>query len=235
MVKNIQNTRDGFHFNSRHWQDYKKQLPLLPKLLFEVCVGMILGDASLFKVSRHAGIKFEQGYKQEQFLYHLFDLFSKYTFMRAPGSRIDLHGSRKGLIKSFWFKTFSHPSFTELYGLFYQNNQRKGIRERLIADHLTDRGFAYWIMCDGSLQKNKQDLIIHTQSFTEAENLLAVKELNQKWGLSCRVVSHKQKYWVIQTHTKDARTLYSLLTPYLIRSIRYKLPSVGSKAHQTTS
>ena len=40
-------------------------------------------------------------------------------------------------------------------------------------------------MCDGSLQKSKNCLIIHTQSFTKLENLLAVKQLNNKWGLSC--------------------------------------------------
>lgn len=75
---------------------------------------MILGDGSLFKKSHHSGIKFEQGYKQKEFLYHLFDLFSLYTFMDVPGQRIDLHSKRKGLVKSFWFKTFSHYSFTEL-------------------------------------------------------------------------------------------------------------------------
>ena len=120
-------TRDGFHFNPKYWQVlltnivcqyYKKGLPPLPKPLFETCIGMILGDAPLFKVSREGGIKFEQGYKQEEFLYDLFDLFSGYTFIRAPGLRIDLHSSRKGLVKSLWFKTFLHPSFTELYTLF---------------------------------------------------------------------------------------------------------------------
>lgn len=140
---------------------------------------MILGDAPLFKVSREGGIKFEQGYKQEEFLYDLFDLFSGYTFIRAPGLRIDLHSSRKGLVKSLWFKTFLHPSFTELYTLF-DKAKKKEISENWIADWLTPRGFAYWVMCHGSLQKGQSQLILHTQILSKAENLLAVKELNQK-------------------------------------------------------
>lgn len=203
----------------------KKNLPPLPKNLFNICIGMILGDGSLFKKSHHSGIKFEQGYKQKEFLYHLFDLFSLYTFMDVPGQRIDLHSKRKGLVKSFWFKTFSHYSFTELWHLF-RRNEKKEISENLITDYLTPIGFAYWIMCDGSLQKSKNCLIIHTQSFTKLENLLAAKQLNNKWGLRCEVILHKQKYWVIKTHVKDVETVHFLLKPYLIPSMIYKLPEI---------
>ena len=42
---------------------------------------MILSDACMYKVSKHALIKFEQGYLQEEFLFHLFSLFKEYCFM----------------------------------------------------------------------------------------------------------------------------------------------------------
>lgn len=42
----------------------------------------------------------------------------------------------------------------------------------MIANHLTARGLAYWIMCDGSLQRGRRSLILHTQGYTEEENLL---------------------------------------------------------------
>jgi hypothetical protein len=62
---------------------------------------MILGDACMYKVSKHALIKFEQGYLQENFLFHLFDLFKLYCFMNTPGKRLELKGIREGQIKSF--------------------------------------------------------------------------------------------------------------------------------------
>gem|GEM_PF-3963353 len=55
----------------------------------------------MYKVSNHALIKFEQGYLQEKFLFHLFSIFKLYCFMIEPGQRIELRGERKGLIKSF--------------------------------------------------------------------------------------------------------------------------------------
>jgi hypothetical protein len=56
--------KDGFHFNISHWQTYKHNLPPLPPELAEIALGMILGDGSAYKVSKHAYIKLEQGYKQ---------------------------------------------------------------------------------------------------------------------------------------------------------------------------
>ena len=111
-IKNIKNTRDGYHLNSKYWQDWKQKLPLLPEVLKEIAIGMLLSDACMYKISNNALIKFEQGYKQEKFLFHLFDLFKLYCFMIEPGKRVTLIGPRKGLTKSFWFKTFSHTSFT---------------------------------------------------------------------------------------------------------------------------
>jgi len=76
-------------------------LPLLPIDLIEITIGMILSDACMYRVSKEAIIKFEQGYLQEEFIFHLFNLFKLYCFMTEPGKRITLYGQRKGLIKSF--------------------------------------------------------------------------------------------------------------------------------------
>jgi hypothetical protein len=61
---------------------------------------MVLSDATMYKISKEAFIKFEQGYQQEAFLNYLFTIFKLYTFMDEPGKRITLQGSRKGLLKS---------------------------------------------------------------------------------------------------------------------------------------
>lgn len=155
MKKRINNIRDittfgCYHLNSKYWQDYKKSLPQLPKEIFDIAVGMILGDATMYKVSREAYIKFEQGYKQKDFLDTLFTIFSRYTFMKEPGKRSRLSYSAKQSSapekepKSFWFKTFSHESFTKLFHLFYEQSvcnrqiiKRKKIPQGLIYKYLT--------------------------------------------------------------------------------------------------
>jgi LAGLIDADG DNA endonuclease family len=188
---------------------------------------MILSDACMYKKSNHALIKFEQGYIQEEFLIHLFSLFKSYCFMVEPGKRIDLYGERKGLIKSFWFKTFSFYSFDEIWNLFYIKSNDKAIKtiqEGLILNHLTDRGLAYWIIGDGSLQKDRKTMILHTQSYTKTENLILSRELNEKFGFRSEVILHKKKYFVIKFNSKDAITLHNLIKPYIIESMKYKIP-----------
>jgi len=224
MTKTIKNTRNGYHLNSPYWQNYKKTLPKLPQDCFDIAVGMILGDATMYYVSREALIKFEQGVKQKEFLFHLFDMFSRYCFMTEPGIRVE----KKTSVKSYWFKTFSFPDFTRLFLLIHEKidgKWKKTIKERLLLDYLTPKGLAYWIMCDGSLQKNNHTLILHTQSFSLKENLLLTKELNQKFHLNSRVISHKTRYYVIEFPRQDSQRIAALIEDFLIPSMRYKLPN----------
>ena len=231
MRKSINNVLNGHHLNSTFWQDYKRSLPLLPLDLFDITVGIVLGDATMYKVSREAYIKFEQGYKQELFVDHLFDIFKRYTFMVKPGKRFEKSGLQKGLIKSFWFKTFSHQSFTELYNLFYLEIRsenmvlrEKRISENLIRDYLTPRGLAYWIMCYGSLQNDKRSIILHTQSFTLRENTILSDELNTKFLLNSRVIPHKKIYTVILIPAQNDQSIREIIKEHIIDSMSYKVP-----------
>jgi hypothetical protein len=49
-------------------------------------------------------------------------------------------------------------------------------------------------MGDGSLQNDKKSMILHTQSYSQAENLILSSELNKKFGFESKVISHKNKY-----------------------------------------
>lgn len=224
--KEIRNIRDGHHLNSKYWQEWKNKLPALSAELIEIAIGMVISDACMYKNSTQALIKFEQGYKQEEFLLHLFYLFKGYCFMLEPGKRKFLYGVKKGSVKSLWFKTFSHYSFTEIWNLFYIDNSKKIINKNLIKMHLTARGLAYWIMGDGSLQSDKKTMILHTQSYSYVENLTLSKELNEKFGFRTEVIPHKIKYWVIKFNSKDATILCKLISPYVHSSLAYKIPVI---------
>lgn len=200
----MNNSKDGHHFSSKYWQDYKKTLPLLSDELIQIAVGMILGDAYICRKNKEAFIKFQQGSKQQAFIEHLFCKFGLYCFMEKPSHLF----TNQNKFSSYWFRTFSHPSFTKLFLLFYTNStdtkqislvnpegvnrfKRKTITPNLIRDHVTPRSLAYWIMCDGSLTKTKKALILHTQGFTEKESIILSKELNEKCKLNSKVISHK--------------------------------------------
>lgn len=143
MTKTINNRLYGHHFNSKYWQSQKSKLPPLPTIAFETAVGMVLGDATMYHVSREAYIKFEQGWKQKPFIDHLFEVFRSYSFMQQPRTRYN----REQNPKSYWFKTFSFPDFTTLFQLFYEKKDeqqklkwRKSVKKGVILDNLTARG-----------------------------------------------------------------------------------------------
>jgi len=222
-MKKINNIRDGFHLNSKHWQDWKKNLPVLPSDLTEIAIAMVLSDASMYKVSREALIKFEQGYQQLDFVQHLFEKFKGYCFMQKPGFRMHQTGPQNGQIKSAWFKTFSHSSFTKIWDLFYIDKV-KTVRSGIIIENINALGLAYWIMSDGSLHRDGRSMILHTQSYTEQENLILSDELNKKFELHSTVTRHKTKYWVITIPSSDGNRLHELIKPFILVSFAYKIP-----------
>lgn len=188
---------------------------------------MVLGDATMRKVSRHAVMKFEQGYRQKEFVDSLFHTFRMYTFMEQPGIRY--HPST-GALKSFWFRTFSFPCFTKLFHSFYvfhSGRYQKRLHEDVLYEWLTPRAFTYWVMSDGSLQKDKRTLILHSQSFSLEENRKAQRVLNEKFGFHSRVVSHKTHYSVLCIPAQDASRVQALLTPFVLPSFYYKVPVIG--------
>jgi hypothetical protein len=81
-------------------------------------------------------------------------------------------------------------------------------------------------MGDGSLQSDNETIILHTQSYTYDENILLSTELNEKFGFETKVISHKQKYWVIKFSSKDGPTLRQMIKPYMHISFSYKIPIV---------
>lgn len=183
---------------------------------------MLLGDATMYHVSREAYIKFEQERHQKLFADHLFEIFNQYCFMPAPKERLN----RDQTLKSYWFKTFSFPDFTRLYLLFYQkqgNRRLKSIKKGLVLKELTPRGLAYWIMSDGSLQKDGKTMILNTQGFSHSENLILSDELNEKFGLCSHVIPHKKIYFVIEIPGQDYALVYDLVSDFMIPSMRYKI------------
>jgi hypothetical protein len=221
----INNIRDGHHLSSKYWQDWKKKQPELNAELMEIAIEMVLSDATMYRVSGEAYIKFEQGHLQKEFLFHLFELFKGYCFMLEPGVRIPKSGPLKGEVKSYWFKTFSHTTFSTVWDLFYLNGA-KTIQPGMITKYFTGRALAYWIMSDGSLAPLSKggSLILHTQSFTFEENQLLSDELNSKFGLHSRVIPHKGKYYVIRFPREDANVVRDLIMPYMIPLMEYKIP-----------
>lgn len=100
--------------------------------------------------------------------------------------------------------------------------------ELLIKNHLTAIGLAYWFMDDGGkLDYNKnsknKSIVLNTQSFTDPQVENMCKELIIKFNLECETRSNKGKK-VIIIKSVSYPVFLSLIDPYLLPDMRYKLP-----------
>ena len=125
----------------------------LSQKLIDISIGMILGDASIQKTGKEAFIKFEQGYKQKEFVDHLFLFYKDFCFTNQV--KIRTRPEDRDKIKSYYFRTYALSQFTSLYDLFFPvplpgSKKRKAISTDIITKKLTPEGLAYWIMCDGN-------------------------------------------------------------------------------------
>jgi len=98
----------------------------------------------------------------------------------------------------------------------------------LILDHLTPQGLAFWFCDDGGkLDYNKnsknKSVVLNTQSFTDFEVEKMSEQVSNKFNLLCEVRKNKNKKIIV---IKDAsfQIFYTLIKPYLIHEMKYKLP-----------
>jgi hypothetical protein len=83
----------------------------------------------------------------------------------------------------------------------------------------------------GKLDYNKNSknkgLVLNTQSFTEIEVELLASELENKFNLECSIRSNKGKKIIVISHSSFL-LFYNLIDPYILPSMKYKLPSLPS-------
>lgn len=126
-------------------------------------------------------------------------------------------------------ETLTGIPFNILGELFLVNN-KKHIKDNLIKDHLTPRGLAHWYMDDGSRcyykgKRSNRDMsvVLNTQGFEIEEVNKLINELNNKFSLNSYLSFNKKKP-IIYIPNKDYKTLYELINPFILPSMKYKLP-----------
>lgn len=224
MIFNSRLYPDGLYVRSPYWKKYKASLlNKLTNMLFQVTIGMVLGDASLYMTKMEGTkLKMEQGYKHKKYVEELCSLFKDWTFYKEPYAYVAKKGKMEGEIKRYSFCTFAHPAFYIFWELFIVSG-KKTYKAGTILKYLDSIGLSYWVADDGSLHKKSNEFILHTQSFSYSENLQMCEELHKKFLLHAKVVSHKKKYWVIYIPASDASLLRTHLK-HLPVSMTHKMP-----------
>lgn len=183
-----------------------------------VLVGTVLGDGSLTipRKGSNANLSFSHCVKQKEFFDYKVNFFVDFGFYSKPKK---LHAdSRTGKYYLCWdFKSNAHPIFTEYQNLFYHNKIKK-VPEN-IEDYLTPLALAIWFMDDGSSQKS--GYIISTNSFSVEEVNLLINILYSKFNVVANL--HHKEQPVIYITAKSKKLFRSIIEPYIIESMNYKL------------
>jgi len=189
----------------------------------DVLVGTMLGDASMERVKENHNprVKFEQTFPgHASYLTTIYiilrNLVGKYPTVhtRLPDRRT---GNSYSVIR---FSTLAFPCFTHYYDLFYTAQGK--IVPHNIAELLTPRALAYWIMDDGG-RGNYGETILHTRSFTLNDVQLLQHALMINFDLRTRLIEKTPGQWVIVIPVKQTRPLKDVVAHYMCRSMLYKL------------
>lgn len=196
----------------------------LPKELFDILIGLLLGDLCAQKPSIKANtfFRFEQGSIHKDYLIHLFNLFYNYC-NSEPKTSERLPDKRTGKIYSrIQFNTYALPCFNQLYNLFYPEGKKKVPLN--IGELLNPLGLAYWICDDGYYDKKGKRVLLSTDSYTLAEVELLLEVLNTKFNLIAYANKHgTEKAYVLAISAKSVSNLQILLQPIMANIMKYKL------------
>lgn len=69
-----------------------------------------------------SSLKLEQGKRNKEYLYHLFEISKKYVLSEEPKVRLD----KEGNVKSYYFTTFTHKVFNKIKELFIKDGKKWG-------------------------------------------------------------------------------------------------------------
>ena len=195
----------------------------LPDEVKEVLIGILLGDAHIVRRSPTANSRLvysQTAVKHKEYFDYVFSFFLPFCVKDyIPQSKIVRDNRTKKIYSAISFTTMQLPCFNEFKETFYNLNVKKVPNN--IYELLTARGLAFWIQDDGS--KHGDGLHISVYGFNSADVDKLMFTLQDKFNLKCSIHYNKDNKPRIYIFKESLETLISLVKPYFIKEMLYKL------------
>lgn len=201
----------------------------MTKSFKELLVGVLMGDAHIRRVGLDkAYVTFEQSIKKREYINYLFEqakesgLLIKTENLKEY-SRSD---SRYNTVNaSLYFRTEPSEELKEMADLFLNKSDNKIIPSN-IADHLSHKSLAFWIMDDGQRVKNG-GITLCTDSYSKPEIEILREALASNFNFKTSIHKKKGKedtiYERIYINKKSLEEQKDLIVPHLHDSMLYKI------------
>lgn len=187
----------------------------------EIILGTILGDAHLSMLKNNARLEVGHSETQKAYIFWKYRELKKFIGMKPkPFENFDQRFKKTYV--QWRFKTKANTYFTELWKLFYRGS-RKIVPPNIFFLLTSPLALAIWYMDDGGRRNDCYGTFLNTLSFTKQENEILAECLKRNFSLNPRI------HWVqdgyrLYIPSRDAQKFSTLVYPYLIPSMRYKLP-----------
>ena len=173
-------------------------------------MGCLLGDGSLRR-KQNTLLEINHSYKQKDYVFWLYSKFKDCVFTPP---KIRVNGFNRN---SYRFTTRSLEALNEFYEDFYPNLQ-KTLPKNLKLNPLS---LAVWFMDDGS--KSRNTVYMNTQQFYIQEQKYLLSLLDRYFSIKATLNKDKS-YFRIRIRSSSMKIFRDLVSPYIIESMRYKLP-----------
>lgn len=181
----------------------------------------MLGDGCLETQNkgRTYRLKVEQSIAHKAYVEHLYEQFRDWV-LTEPKSKTKV--SKGCSSDSVAFQTLSHEAFRFFAHQFYKD-AKKSV-PKLIHRWLTPKALAYWFMDDGSIKsKESKAVILNTHCFSASEIALLINVLRESFSLDAKPRMQTDGCQIFISG-RSYEAFAELINPYLIESMRYKLP-----------
>jgi hypothetical protein len=174
----------------------------------------------IFSLNSNALVVFRQGTKNEEYLYHLYELFK--PFVKSPPSIYTIEDKLTGKVRqNISFATLSLPCFNEFYENFYVNKIK--IVPSNIEQNFTKISLAYWIMDNGSFSGS--GIKLYTAAFSMKDLELLIKILHKNLGIKATINIHNKdkNQYSLYISKNQLDLVKSLVKEYMHPSMMYIL------------
>lgn len=173
---------------------------------------------------KNARLRLEHSAKQEEYMNWLYDQL-KNLFTKKPVYLERVHPRTKNVNRYHRLQSQSSPFFGKLRRKFYDEDGKKIIPEDIEKYLKYARTLAVWYMDDGYYYKRDKSAHIYIPKYSEEdlERLVSVIEIN--FSIKTKVYCRPDRNACHLTFNgKDLERFSQLVRPYLIESMKYKLP-----------
>ena len=200
----------------------RKQI-LIPNDIKDVLIGILLGDAHIVRRSSTGNSRLvyaQTAIAHKAYFEYVYSFFSSFCAKDyIPQSRVVRDNRTEKIYSAISFTTMQLPCFNVFREQFYLSNIKTVPNN--IYELLTAKGLAFWIMDDGSKHGTGLHISVYAFSNNDVDKLMFT--LQDKFNLKCSIHYNRDNKPRIYIFKQSMVDLITLVKPYFINEMLYKL------------